>query len=300
ACPPPPAAAAGGPAGPSSQHQESGFFKSILCREIALGMKRAWHQLPPAVSVQQAVDRAVAGDMPDRFLVGRLEIMNVQHLAGASRFGKTRELGLVSEQRPVLVVASASRLGLERLDAAVVISHVRAVHRTQRHAHCSRNRRLRHPTLTQQHHLDALARCGRYLPPQRSFQPSHLGFAAFDHLFPPESDGPSESQLGDEKQLAKRSLQLKKLDSSRYRGGIRSANRTSVICAGSSWRTARPICSGVRELAQLDLAPAALAALFGRLVHISQNGAGDRVAKPAKHKSRYRNTDFRPSAFRLV
>jgi hypothetical protein len=44
--------------------------------------------------------------------------------------------------------------------------------------------------------------------------------AAFDHLFPPESDGPSESQLGDEKQLAKQSLPLKKLDSSRYRGGI--------------------------------------------------------------------------------
>src|SRR5262245_57150110 len=184
-------------------------------------MKRAWHQLPPAVSVQQVVDRAVAGDMPDRFLVGRLEIMNVQHLAGAGRFGKTREQGLFFEQRHVLVVASAIRLGLERLDAAVVISHVRAVHRTQRHAHCSRNRRLRHPTLTQQHHLDALARCGRYLPPQRSFQPSHLGFAAFDHLFPPESDGPSESQLGDEKQLAKQSLPLKKLDSSRYRGGIR-------------------------------------------------------------------------------
>src|SRR5262249_39430458 len=153
------------PAGPSSQHQESGFFKSILCCEIALGMKRAWHQLPPAVSVQQVVDRAVAGDMPDRFLVGRLEIMNVQHLAGAGRFGKTREQGLFFEQRHVLVVASAIRLGLERLDAAVVISHVRAVHRTQRHAHCSRNRRLRHPTLTQQHHLDALALCGRYLPP---------------------------------------------------------------------------------------------------------------------------------------
>src|SRR5262249_46805174 len=152
---------------------------------------------------------------------------NVQHLAGAGRFGKTREQGLFFEQRHVLVVASAIRLGLERLDAAVVISHVRAVHRTQRHAHCSRNRRLRHPTLTQQHHLDALALCGRYLPPQRSFQPSHLGFAAFDHLFPPESDGPSESQLGDEKQLAKQSLPLKKLDSSRYRGGIREAQRLS-------------------------------------------------------------------------
>src|SRR5262249_54920308 len=166
---------------------------------------------------------------------------NVQHLAGAGRFGKTREQGLFFEQRHVLVVASAIRLGLERLDAAVVISHVRAVHRTQRHAHCSRNRRLRHPTLTQQHHLDALALCGRYLPPQRSFQPSHLGFAAFAHLFPPESDGPSESQLGDEKQLAKQSLPLKKLDSSRYRGGISFLQQQQIrggeLCdAGASLR----------------------------------------------------------------
>jgi hypothetical protein len=30
-----------------------------------------------------------------------------------------------------------------------------------------------------------LALRSRYLPSQRSFQPPHLGFAAFDHLFPP-------------------------------------------------------------------------------------------------------------------
>jgi hypothetical protein len=56
---------------------------------------------------------------------------------------------------------------------------------TQRHAHCRRNRRLRDATFTQQHHLNALALRCRYFPPQRSFQPPHLGFAAFDHLFPP-------------------------------------------------------------------------------------------------------------------
>jgi len=78
---------------------------------------------------------------------------------------------------------------------------------------------------------------------------------------------------------------------------LRSANKTSVIYAGSSWRTARRDLFG---LLRLDVAPAALAALFGHCVHISQNVAGDRVAKPAKHKSRYRNADFRPSAFRLV
>ena len=44
-----------------SQHQESRFFKSILCRKVALGMKRARHQLAPAVPVQEIIHRAVAG-----------------------------------------------------------------------------------------------------------------------------------------------------------------------------------------------------------------------------------------------
>src|SRR5260221_9846329 len=96
------------------------FFKSILCREIALGMKRTRHQLTPAVSVQEIIDRAVAGRVPDRFLVGRLEIMDVQHLAGAGRFGKAREQGLFFGQRHVLVLASAIRLGLERVNATLV------------------------------------------------------------------------------------------------------------------------------------------------------------------------------------
>src|SRR5439155_4513551 len=68
---------------------------------------------------------------------------------------------------------------------AVVIGHVRPVDRAQRHAHRCRNRGLSHPALAQQHHLDALALRGRYLPSQRRFQPAHFGFAAFGHLFPP-------------------------------------------------------------------------------------------------------------------
>jgi len=62
-------------------------------------------------------------------------------------------------------------LGFQGFDAAVVVGHVGTVHRAQRHAHRSRNRRLRHPTLTQQHHLDALALRRRYLPAKRSSQP---------------------------------------------------------------------------------------------------------------------------------
>ena len=80
------------PVWPSSRHQESRFFKSILRREVALGMKRTRYQLAPAVPMQEVVDRAVAGRMPDRFLVARLEIMDVQHLAGAGCFGKRGQM----------------------------------------------------------------------------------------------------------------------------------------------------------------------------------------------------------------
>jgi len=58
-----------------------------------------------------------------------LEIMNVQHLAGAGCSGKAREQRLF--QRHVLMYASAIRLRFECLDAAVIIGRVRAVHRAQ-------------------------------------------------------------------------------------------------------------------------------------------------------------------------
>src|SRR5262249_29708072 len=86
------------------------FFKSILRRGVALGMKRTRHQLTPTGSVQQVVNRAVAGWVPDRFLVGPLQIMDVQHLSRAGRFGKTRQQGLFFGQGHVLVLASAVRL----------------------------------------------------------------------------------------------------------------------------------------------------------------------------------------------
>jgi len=62
---------------------------------------------------------------------------------------------------------------------------MRAVHRAQRHAQALRNLRLRHSAFAQQHHLNALTLDRRYLPAQRLFQLPHLGFAAFDHLPPP-------------------------------------------------------------------------------------------------------------------
>ncbi len=146
----------------------SGFFKSNLCREVALGMKRSWRQLTPVVSVQQVVHRAVAGGMSDRFLVVGLEIMDVQHLAGASGSGKRASKAFSSGTVMFWCLRLPFGSGLARRG-----------HRGQRP--CARgspcsatppsppHRWLRHTTFTQQHHLNALALRCRNFPPQRSF-----------------------------------------------------------------------------------------------------------------------------------
>src|SRR5215467_12795200 len=50
------------------------FFKCILRLHVPVGMKRARHQLAPAVPIQETIYGAVAGWVPDRLLVGRFEI----------------------------------------------------------------------------------------------------------------------------------------------------------------------------------------------------------------------------------
>jgi hypothetical protein len=59
---------------------ENRFLNSVLSREVAFGMKRTRHQLAPAMPSQKIVNRAVAGCMPDRLFIRRLEILDVQHL----------------------------------------------------------------------------------------------------------------------------------------------------------------------------------------------------------------------------
>src|SRR5208283_1948155 len=88
------------------------FFKSVLSRDVASGVKRTRHHLAPAVPGQKIIDRALAGFVPDGLFVGCLEIVNVQHFAGSSGLGKTR-------QQHVLALASAAWSRLECLDATV-------------------------------------------------------------------------------------------------------------------------------------------------------------------------------------
>src|SRR5262249_31325481 len=175
-------------------------------------------------------DRAVAGSVPDGLLIGRLEIVDVQHLSGPGGLGEARQQGLLLGHRHVLALASAARLGLERLDPTVVIGHVRPVHRAQRDTHGRCNRRLRHPALAQQYHLDALTLRGGNFPAQRRLQLPDLALAAFDHLSPSESDGQSESHHAPRRQFPSVEYEttIKTLDSISYGSGIR--------CGPATWR----------------------------------------------------------------
>jgi hypothetical protein len=164
---------------------ESRFFKSFLGFEVTVRMKRTRHQLAPAMTIEKIIDCAVAGLPADRLLIGLLEVVDVQHLAGAGGFGKARQQGLLLCHRHVLAPPSAARLRLERFEAAMVVGHVRAIDRAQRNAHRRGDRRLRHPAFTQQYHLDASALRLGYFPAQRRFQLLNLPFAAFAHPFPP-------------------------------------------------------------------------------------------------------------------
>src|SRR5262245_54598425 len=186
-------------------------------------MKRTRHQFAPAMPGQKVIDRAVAGSVPDGLLIGRLEIVDVQHLSGPGGLGEARQQGLLLGHRHVLALASAARLGLERLDPTVVIGHVRPVHRAQRDTHGRCNRRLRHPALAQQYHLDALTLRGGNFPAQRRLQLPDLALAAFDHLSPSESDGQSESHHAPRRQFPSVEYEttIKTLDSISYGSGIR-------------------------------------------------------------------------------
>src|SRR5260370_2687886 len=206
-------------------------------------MKRTRHQFAPAMPAQKVIDRAVAGSVPDGLLIGHLEIMDVQHLSGPGGVGEARGQGFLPAPRHVLALASAARLGLERLDPAVVIGHVRPVHRAQRDTHGRCNRRLRHPALAQQYHLDALTLHGGNFPAQRGLQLPDLGLAAFDHLSPSESDGQSESHHAHRRQFPSVEYEttVKTFDSISYGSGI-SGWRVAAMTLGSVLRSWLPIC----------------------------------------------------------
>ncbi len=71
------------------------FFKIGLRRQIPLRVMRTRHQLAPAVTFQKTVNRRRAGPTANRLFIGRLEIVNVQHLPGCGGFGKSGNQGFL-------------------------------------------------------------------------------------------------------------------------------------------------------------------------------------------------------------
>jgi len=84
------------------------------------------------MAVEEIIDGAVAGWMADRLLIGALEVVDVQHLAGPRGLGEARQQRRFRRDRHVLALASAARLRFERFDPALVVGHVGAIDRAQR------------------------------------------------------------------------------------------------------------------------------------------------------------------------
>src|SRR6516164_1802043 len=165
----------------SSPHWENRFFKSSLSCNVAFGMEWTRHQFTPTMPVQKIVYRAVAGRMPDRLFIGRLEVVDVQHLARTGSLGKARQQSLFPGQRHILALTAADRSRLQGLDPAAVIGHVDAVHGVQRNTHRLRDRGLAHSALAQQYHLNALPLSLGHFPLRRRLQLPNLALRAFDH-----------------------------------------------------------------------------------------------------------------------
>src|SRR6516164_8743376 len=149
-------------------------------------MKGTRHQLAPIMVGQKIVDRAVACWVPDRLFIGCFQVVNVQELSGACRFGKLLEKSLLLFQRHIFSYSPAARLWLQRVDPTVVVGHMRSIFA---------NLRLGFPIFPQQHHLDPLSNDRVALALQRLFQALYLVLVALDHPLPlaNQSDGLSES-----------------------------------------------------------------------------------------------------------
>src|SRR5450756_1445804 len=81
--------------------------------------------------------------------------------------------------------ALAKRASKTFSSARVMFSRLRPPLGLDLSALSASNRRLRHLTFAQQHHLNALTPLGISFPAQRCLQPTDFAFGAFDHLFPP-------------------------------------------------------------------------------------------------------------------
>src|SRR3974390_3577281 len=71
------------------------FFKGVLSRDVTLRVERPRHQLAPAMATEQIINRAVAGRVADRLLIGVLEVVDVEQFASTGGCGKARQQRLL-------------------------------------------------------------------------------------------------------------------------------------------------------------------------------------------------------------
>src|SRR5215831_2397491 len=95
---------------PWSPQIETLFFKGFLRLQISVRMMRTRHQLTPIVAGEKIVDRAIACGAPDRLFISCFQVVNIQQLSGACRFGKLLEKSLLLFQRHVFSYSPAARL----------------------------------------------------------------------------------------------------------------------------------------------------------------------------------------------
>ena len=147
---------------------------------------------------QKIVDRAVACWVPDRLFIGCFQVVNIQELSGACRFGKLLEKSLLLFQRHIFSYSPAARLWFQRVDPTIVVGHMRSIDCAQRYTRQFANLRLGFPIFPQQYHLNTLSNDRVSLALQRLFQALYLVLVALDHPLPlaNQSDGLNESHSG--------------------------------------------------------------------------------------------------------
>jgi len=132
---------------------------------------------------QKIVDRAVACWVPDNLFIAAFS-REYSRASGTAALAKRASKLVPAPAFIFSCLRPPFGFGLERFDAAIIISHVRAVHRAQHTPMPCAIAQAASSRFRAEHHLDALACIGGSFHRKRLFSRRNLGFAAFDHLLP--------------------------------------------------------------------------------------------------------------------
>src|ERR1019366_807400 len=133
------------------------FFKGGLRRYIRLGVPWPWHDLAPAVAVQQPVDRRGRHVLAQLLLVGPLDFRHRQHAASLGALDERRQELALLLRSEVLVTPATSASQIEEGVAFFGPARMDHMHRRRRPAQQLRDLRRRAAQRgPDQHALNAL------------------------------------------------------------------------------------------------------------------------------------------------